>query len=273
MTVFTKLLAILAVCGGAWAWGAEALTPEEKGKQDEFRKLYSSNEKQGQLSALERLDGAVHPSSRDMLFVVCSTSTIDDVKTAAYARMAAMPQRDASVSVQLAGLFRDVKPNDVDVKVAYVKAAKASEFKYALYEAFCEYGSKLRYPDLFTDAPRNNGGKKTGGTGTTGGDPNFYNRKQRAEFQLFVNAFNEVAGSKIKPDDKNSPVQFRKWWDEERTRLLRLDQEIAAKYAAADREKRAKVNPLLPGGKKDEGGDAKPEGAAKAAEPAKDAKP
>jgi hypothetical protein len=230
---------------------AENVSPEERDKQSEFKKAFASLERTDHLKAIELLEGCTHPSTRQLLAAVITTSKYPEVKHAAFARLSMMPATDPSLSILLANLFKQEKPTDVETKCEYAKAMKNSEFHYAPYEAMADYGSKLRYPDLFTGGYRSNT-VRAGGTGTNGGDPNYSAKKQRKEFEDFLSAFSEaVKDSKIKVDDRNSPAQFRKWFEDVRVTVLKKDRELMQKYVAEAREKSDKDNPLLLGKEKD----------------------
>jgi len=229
---------------------AENVSPEESQKQAEFKKLYATGERVDQVKAADALDGASHASSRQLLATVISTTTFPDVRNAHFARLAKMPASDPNLSVVLANLFRQLKPTDIEGKTEFAKAMKPSEFKYAIYEALSEFGSKLRYPDLYTGNYNNNNrtGRAGGGGGMAGvgGDPNFTAKKQRKEFEDFLAAFSEVVpDAKLKASDRNSPVEFRKWFEEVRIKTAKKDKELTDKYTAEARETADKNNVLV----------------------------
>lgn len=228
---------------------AENVSPEEMQKQNEFKKLYATGERVDQVKAADALDGASHASSRQLLATVVSTTTFPDVRNAHFARLAKMPATDPGLSVVLAQLFRQLKPTDIEGKTEFAKAMKPSEFKYAIYEALSEFGSKLRYPDLYTGNYNNNnrtGRAGGGGMSGVGGDPNYTAKKQRKEFEDFLGAFAEVVpDAKLKASDRNSPVEFRKWFEEVRVKAVKTDKELTEKYAAEARAVADKNNVLV----------------------------
>lgn len=229
---------------------AENVAPEELQKQAEFKKLYATGERVDQVKAADALDGASHPSSRQLLSTVVTSTPYAEVRNAHFARLAKMPATDPGLSVLLANLFRQLKPTDIEGKTDFAKAMKPSEFKFAIYEALAEFGSKLRYPDLYTGNYNNNNrtGRAGGGGGMAGvgGDPNFTAKKQRKEFEDFLAAFAEVVpDAKLKASDRNSPVEFRKWFDEVRVKSAKKDKELTDKYVAEAREAADKNNVLV----------------------------
>lgn len=226
---------------------AQNIAPEELQKQNDFKKMYSTGERTDQLKSIELFEGATHASSRQILTTVVTTSQFSEIRNAAFLRLSQMPATDPGLSLHLANLFRSLKPTDIEGKVEFAKAMKNSEFKYSIHEALTEYGSKLRYPDLYT-GPMGGGRTVSPGGNTTGngGDPNFNNKKQRKEFEDFLGAFNEVVPeAKLKVTDRNSPVEFRKWFELTKSSTLKKDRELAEKYAAEARERANQNNALL----------------------------
>ena len=223
-------------CVSATGWAGE-IPDEDFKKQADFRKAYNNKEANEQVKALDLLAGSKHPSTWDILITVVNVNPSKAVRLAAFKLLCPMPARNIKLAQTLVALFEAVKPSDIEARIAYAKEMANSEFKYPVYEALVEYGSKLRYPDLVT------GFRQGGGTG----DPNQVLRRQRKEFEDYVDAFNEVTGAKLKAHDKASPREFTTWWNENKNRFLTADKEKLAKYEAEAVAERAKLeNPLLP---------------------------
>lgn len=249
---FVSSVAVLLLAASTSVF-AQNIAPEELQKQNDFKKMYATGERTDQLKSIELFEGATHPSSRQILTTVVSTSQYTEIRNAAFLRLAQMPATDPGLSLHLANLFRSLKPTDIEGKVEFAKAMKHSEFKYSIHEALSEYGSKLRYPDLYT-GPMGGGRTVSPGGNTTGnnGDPNFNNKRQRKEFEDFLAAFSEVVpDAKLKASDRNSPAEYRKWFELSKASTMRKDRELAEKYAAEARE-RANQNNVLSIKKKDE---------------------
>jgi len=211
---------------------------EEVKKQEEFKKAYVDRSQPDHLKTLALLAGATHPSTWEILSTVAAQDPSKEVRAAAFKMLCPMPARTPKLAEQLVALFKEVKFNEADVRSKYAEEMGKSEFKYSIYEALADYGSKMRYPDLVT-------GNVRGGLG--GGDPNKTIRKTREDFENYVQAFNSVTGASIGVKDNHSPDGFKKWWAENKMKILAADRAKAQKYAAEDEAAaHAKGNPLLP---------------------------
>jgi len=250
----TLLLAIFA-SGTSMAWAAASA--EELQKQSEFKKTYKALDKEEDLKALVVLDGATDRGTWQLLGTVIQTSTFKDVKVEAFKLLSAMPTRDQNLATMLVQIFQSTKINDFETRVAYAEQMRNSEFKYLVVEALVEHGTRLRYPELVTGYRRDN--NAGGGNGIVNGDPNQGIRKQRAEFEQYVEAFNKVIKSDVAAKDKDSNLAFKKWWNESRVRILNADKAILEKYRQEDLASANKNNPLVPKGKKDDAKEEKPE--------------
>ncbi|HYG73659.1 MAG TPA: hypothetical protein VEK08_01400 [Planctomycetota bacterium] len=251
---------LLAVVSGTAQLALAAVSPEETQKQNEFKKSYKGLEKEEDLKALAELEGAVDRSTWQLLTTVIQTSNFKDVRIEAFKLLANMPCRDQSLAQLLVQVFNNAKMNDFESRVAYAEHMRNCEFKYLICETLVEYGSKLRYPELITGYRRDNTAGYSGGNGTLGGDPNFGIKKQREEFEKFVEAFNKTTKANVAAKDKDSSMAFKRWWAESKVKILREDKELLEKYRQEDMAAANKNNPLLPKtAKKDEGKDEKPE--------------
>lgn len=213
----------------------QAATPEEQKKQDEFKKAFASPDKAVKLKAIESLEGSTDPGVLNLLRAVMGDPE-RDVRLAAYTAISKFPARDYSVAQMLAKMFSDLKPDDVDTRCDYGRAMANCEFKTPLIEALADYASKRRYPDLVTV------------TGThTATDPNVPLRKQRTEFEKVLDVFNSVAKADVKAAKKDSPLEIKKWWEQNRMKAIAADKELLDKYKAEDKVRREKeAKPLVP---------------------------
>jgi hypothetical protein len=219
---------------------------EDAGKRMMFNKLYGSKDVQDQLKAVELLDDVTQSATTEMLLTVARGNPAKEVRFAAFKKLCAVPARDPRLAGTLAELFKAVKPTESEAKVQYAQEMGKAEFKYPAYEAMVDYGSKLRYPELVSGY-RPEGNRGGGGTGILNFDPNTVLRRQRAEFESFVEAFNAITGAGLKPKDKSSPREFLTWWNANRDKIATADRELARKYAAEATAAREKMeNPLLP---------------------------
>ena len=224
----TTLVAVFFVGLLTCVHAATPLSPEESKKQDEFKKAYENTGKKDRVEAVQKLDGCTHPSSVQMLQTVIAIDTFPEVKGAAFRVLSSLPATDPSVSQMLAQLFDSLKPNDFESHLEFVPQMRNSEFKYAVFEQLCDYGSKLRYPDLITYSQY-------------GGDPNIMIRKLRAEFEKFLKAFNLVTNAGLPLQDKNTPATIRTWWTNNKEKFLAADKELLEKYRAEDADRRNKA--------------------------------
>jgi len=240
----TLCVAMLLVPCGTGVLRAADLSSEERDKQNEFKKAYNDRTQPDHLKALALLDGLQHPSTWDLLIQVARNDPAKDVRLAAFKRLCPMPARTPKLAETLASVFEDVKFNDSEMRCAYGAEMANSEFKYSLFEALADYGSKLRYPDLVTNLGGQN--QRQGGGISVSSDPNTMLRRQRGEFEKFVEVFNKLTGANITAHDKTSPATVRKWWEENKAKFIAADREKATKFAVEDSFNRPKDNPLLP---------------------------
>ncbi|MCY3024133.1 MAG: hypothetical protein NTW87_34585, partial [Planctomycetota bacterium] len=171
------LCAAVLLSVGAVLLAAEPSPEEQKRleatkKQEEFKKEYSSKDPNEQLKALDLLDVTTNPESWAFLISAVRQNPSKTVRLAAFKKLCAVPAKTPKLGETLANLFQEaVKPSEVETRIEFAQEMGKSEFKYAIFEALADYGSKLRYPDLYsgTWTGRNQGG---GGTlSTIGGDP------------------------------------------------------------------------------------------------------
>lgn len=232
------------LCAFGWARAADVSADEVK-KQNEFRKLYLDPAQLDKTKALAALDGATHPSTWELLVKVAREDASKDVRFAAFKMLCGMPARNLRLAEALASLFAGVKPSASELRLKYAEEMGKSEFKYPVFDALADYGSKLRYPELVSGWQQ---GNRPAGAGwsNVGGDPNIALRRQREDFEKYVEVFNKITGASITAHDKNSPHTIKQWWDENKPKVLKEDREKAQKYAAEDLAKQPRDNPLLP---------------------------
>lgn len=223
---------------------AGGVSPEEKQKQEEFRKAYgkacTDQDKAERIKALGLLEGLCHTTTVQILSTLVSTSTDQDkdVRLEAYKLLAKAPARDTFVSQTMAGLFDNLRQDDVTTRLDFGKQMATSPFKYFLVNSLANYcRAKLRYPDLITSLPV--------GRGNTfnNSDPNVTIRKQRAEFEEFLTIFNDVAKADLKATNKNSSQEVVNWWGQNNNKFMQADKELADKYKAEDQAKADKEKP------------------------------
>src|SRR5258707_1251711 len=123
------LLTLCCVFLAASGLRAAAITPEEQKLQAEFKKAYNNPDKTARSAAISMLDGAKHSSSWALLDGISKSDPDAEVKLAAFTSLAKEPARDTSLSHMLVVNFLNVKFNDYDTRLAFVKAMAPSEFK------------------------------------------------------------------------------------------------------------------------------------------------
>ena len=236
---FNRTVALLLLMGVSTLLRAEAVSPDEVKKQNEFKQAYSTPERGDRVKALEMLKGLTHLSTAEILATVASVDQYKEVRVEAFKMLSQIPARDPSLAHAMVSAFQATKISDIEVRLEFMPFMKNSEFKYEILDTLVDFGSKLRYPDLITAA-------YTGGMGFTG-DPNVMTKKQRAQFVEFLKVFNTIASSDVKEaTDKNTPLQVKKWWEPHRAKVLAADRELNDKYRAEDRAVADKNNPLVP---------------------------
>ncbi|HYG74119.1 MAG TPA: hypothetical protein VEK08_03860 [Planctomycetota bacterium] len=229
---------LLLLCAIALSHVHAGIPAEDLAKQEEFKKVYNSQYRQDHLAALEKLEGSTHVSTWQILSTVVSVNPFPEVRTAAFKRLSQMPATDPYLSQILVQHFQSLKPNDVDLRIAFAECMGNSEFKYAIFEAMSEYGSKMRYPEFLNlDGYRNEGGKAGSMNGTIGGDPNVFIGKQRAEFEKYLKIFNTITKANLSATDKNSPANLKSWWNENKNRVFVLDKNLLEKYKQEELER------------------------------------
>jgi HEAT repeat protein len=234
MAKYVGLVAVAIFCMAALA--TQAATPEEQKKQEEFKKAFASPDKAVRIKAIESLDGSTDPAVVNLLRAVMGDPE-RDVRLAAYTGISKFPAHDLSVAQLLAKMFNELKPDDLDTHCDYGKAMANCEFKAPLIEALADYGSKRRYPDLVSTA---------GVKGATN-DPNVVFKKQRAQFEQFLEVFNSVAKADVKAAKRDAPLEIKKWWEQNRVKVMTADRELIEKYKAEDKVRREKeAKPLVP---------------------------
>jgi len=241
---YMKSIAAVLLCSFSMSMlsAVEALSPEEQKQQNEFRKLASTGSSADRLKAITTLEGASHPTSRELLAILVRAEPDKDVRKAAFTRLSQMPARDPGLSMLLVNLFQtSMKPNDIALKMEFAEAFKNSEFKYAVCEALVDQGSKMRYQDIITWDRGNSA--SAGASGTIGGDPNVQIRKNRADFEKYIEIFNSVTKAKLEAKDKDSVQEFKKWWAANKEKVATADKEILVKYHEEDKKP---GNPLVP---------------------------
>ncbi len=227
--IFQALVAVFAFAALSFVHAAVApLSPEESKKQEDFKKAYGSTGKKDRIEAVQHLDGCAHPTTIQMLQTVISVDTYPEVKGAAFRILTNVPATDPGVSQMCAQIFDSLKPMDFETHMEFVPQLRNLEFKYPVFEMLCDYGSKLRYPDLVTYSQY-------------GGDPNVQIRKTRAEFDKFLKAFNLVTNAGLPLQDKNTPSTIRTWWNNNKDKILATDKELLEKYRAEDADRRNKA--------------------------------
>ncbi|MGD0089302.1 MAG: hypothetical protein ABSE73_05220 [Planctomycetota bacterium] len=236
------------VCAILLLFAGEAVLPaadasfDEMKKQEEFKKTYSSQP--DHLKALALLEGASHPSTWELLIKVARVDASPEVRYAAFKMLCAMPAHTPKLAETLATLFGELKNNDIEARTKYAEEMAQSEFKFQICETLAGYGANLRYPSLYTGAPPPGAG---GGASFSGGDPNVVIKKQRKEFEKFLEAFNKVSGATLLAKDKYAPSTIKKWWEDNKAKVLAEDREKAQKYGAEDKAGQPQGdNPLLP---------------------------
>jgi len=237
--MFKTACAMALLFAGVAAVLAADSSFEEAKKQEDFKKAYLDRSQPDHLKTLALLDGAKDPSTWEILVQVARQDPSKEVRFAAVKMLCGMPARSPKLAEVLVSLFEELKFNEAEVRAKYAEEMGKSEFKYTIYQALADYGSKMRYPDLITGNPG-------GGVGV-GGDPNKSIRKYRTDFENYVKAFNTATGAGLEVKDKRTPDAFKKWWADNKTKVLTEDRAKAQKYAAEDEAAiHAKGNPLLP---------------------------
>ncbi len=210
---------------------ALAITPEEAKAQTEFTKAYRVNDKVARRTALSILEGAKHDSSWKLIYNVAATDPESEVRLGAFATLAREPARDTSVAHMLAQLYSVIKDNDVEDKLSYAKAMATSEFKTELVIAVATRLAALRYPDVPKLVQ-----SQTGGGSSDNRRQIETVKKQRAEYEELLEAFNAFAKSEFKMPTKDTPGMIKRWLETNQTKLATADKELADKYHKEDLE-------------------------------------
>ena len=242
------LTAGLLLVGCTWVQAAN-ISPEEAQKQTEFKKAYgAARDAAEREKSLQLLEGLTHPSTVSLLLAVLNSDQEKVVRSEAFRVLSKFPAHDMSLAQTMVNIFNAVKPSDLDTKIEYARLMGNSEFKVIILDALADFGSKLRYPDFYNTNNSNTGGNTTPGVGssTNNADPNQGIKKQRTQFEAFLNAFNSLSKAGLNAQDKSAPLEVKKWWEQNRAKMVVADKEIADKYKAADDAARDRDNPLVP---------------------------
>ncbi len=237
-----RMMALAALCflllQGFWASAADVVPPEDKAKQEEFKKGIRNPEKVQRQNALGLLDNATHSSWWQLVAVAIGAETDKDLRIDAFTRLSKMPARDSRLAALLGSLFQQVKSNEKDemeIRLGYARAMANSQFKAPLGDVLTEFiATRLRYPDL--RLPVDPTGDNASAEARERAAENL--RKKRAEFEDFLKAFNEaVPGSDIDTPTKNAPTNLKKEWLTLRAKVAAGDKKLLDKMLAEDKEK------------------------------------
>jgi len=233
---YTLLVAIPVLClslkvhasaVNSLAGNGPPLTGEAAAAAD-YTKGVSKPDKSARIAAIKAFHDAkpVLASSWNLIYRTAVSDPDPTVKHEAFAVLAQMPAHDNGVAKMLVAAFDGLKPNDIEMRVAYGKAMNASEFKYDVASTLADEVEKMRWPV----APRGYNGR--GPTDKQKEDQ----KKKEQELKDMLEVFNDVAKSDVTAADKETPTKVKKWWDANQLKFQKADMELREKYATADAE-------------------------------------
>jgi hypothetical protein len=213
-----------------------AVSPEELQKQNDFKKAYTTPDKLERKKACLLLEGLADSSSLTLLTTVCNGDADNEVRVEAFRVLSKAPVRDNSMARALAGIFQ--QSSNFDQKLEYAKCLENSQFKYVLCGAVSDWASRMRYPDLPKTPPPQTGKKHSPGNDGNAGNKNaaFETQinKERDDFSKAFAVFSTMTGASLKEPHSGSPLEIKKWWEANSTKVAAADNALLTKYKTED---------------------------------------
>ena len=204
---------------------AASLSPDEKQKQDAFKKAYGSQSTDDRAKAYALLEGAKHPTSWQLIATAVDAEMDDATKAEGLTILSKEPARDQTLARMLVARFQSVKPTNLEMRqTGLAKRWRISEFgKYDILNLLADVGSRMRYPDMPTMI-------HSGGMSVV--NPEAIHRT-RLQFEAFMKVFNAISGADITLT-RDTPQKLPKWWGDNSMKFAKADHDLAEKYRAED---------------------------------------